>query len=58
MRATFTGSQDADNAIDMDFMGFLMEMPLRDIFNFQLASLPMSPEELVDRLLAQLHQNH
>ncbi len=58
MQATFGGGQDGDNTIGMETMGFLMELPLRDIFYFQEATMPMSPEDLVDGLLAQVSQNN
>ena len=34
-------------------MGFLMEMPLLRILNFQPEALPMPAEQIVDSLLAQ-----
>jgi len=58
MRATFGGGQNGDNSIGMETMGFLMELPLRDIFYFQENALPMPPEDLVDSLLAQVGQNN
>jgi beta-glucosidase len=58
MQATFSGGQDGDSAIGMETMGFLMELPLRDIFYFQENALPMPPEDLVDGLLAQVSQNN
>jgi beta-glucosidase len=36
-------------------MSFMLELPLRDVFYFQGAELPMAPEELLDGLLAQVH---
>ncbi len=58
MQATFGGGQGEDNAIGMETLGFLMELPLRDIFYFQENALPMPPEDLVDVLLAQLTTPH
>ena len=58
MQATFGGGQGEDNAIGMETLGFLMELPLRDIFYFQENALPMPPEDLVDGLLAQVNQNN
>jgi beta-glucosidase len=58
MQAIFSRGQDGDRTIDMDTMSFMMSMPLRDILHFQGAALPMSPEELVDGLLAQVSQNN
>jgi beta-glucosidase len=58
MRATFDAGQDEEGGIGMETMNFMMELPLRDIFYFQEASLPMPPEDLVDSLLAQVSQNN
>jgi beta-glucosidase len=58
MKATFSGGQDGDNSIGMETMGFLMELPLRDIFYFQENALPMPPEDLVTSLLAQVNQSN
>jgi beta-glucosidase len=57
-QATFGGGQGEDNAIGMETLGFLMELPLRDIFYFQENALPTPPEDLVDSLLTQVNQNH
>jgi beta-glucosidase len=54
MQATFGGGED--EGVGMDAMGVLMEMPLLGVLHFQDGSLPMSPEELVDGLLAQVGQ--
>jgi beta-glucosidase len=58
MQATFGGGQDGDSTTGMEMMGFLMELPLRDIFYFQENALQMPPEDLVDSLLAQVNQNN
>jgi beta-glucosidase len=58
IQATIGGGQEDGSAVDMDTMFFLMELPLRDLFHFQEAALPMSPEEIVDGLLAQVSQNN
>jgi hypothetical protein len=58
IQATIGGGQEGGSAVDMDTMVFLMELPLRDLFHFQEAALPMSPEEIVDGLLAQVSQNN
>ena len=58
MQATFSGGQGGDSAIGMETLGFLMELPLRDIFYFQENALPMPPEDLVEGLLAQANQNN
>ena len=41
--------------IGMDAMGFLMDMPLRDVLSFRENALPMPAGEIVDGLLTQLH---
>jgi beta-glucosidase len=55
MRATFGGGEDGDSASGMEMMGFMMELPLRDILYFQENARPMPPEETVDGLLAQVN---
>ena len=52
MRANFGGTEQ----IGMDPMGFLMDMPLTGFFSFQGSSVPTSPEEMVDELLAKVHR--
>ena len=49
---------DAGEAAGMDPSGWLMEVPLRNVLHFQEKTLPLSPEELVDGLLAQVRQNN
>jgi beta-glucosidase len=39
----------------MDMLGFMMEMPLMGMLQFQAAMLPQAPEEIVAGLLAQAH---
>jgi hypothetical protein len=34
---------------------FMLELPLRDVFYFQGVKLPVPPEDMLDRLLAQVH---
>ena len=58
MRATFDAHKVEVGDIGMETLGFLMELPLRDIFYFQENTLPMPPEDLVDGLLAQVSQNN
>ena len=58
VKAAFGGGQDGGGAVGMDSMGFLMEMPLLDILHFQENALPMSPEDMVDSLLAQVIQSN
>jgi beta-glucosidase len=53
MQAAFGGGEG--EAIGMDTMGFLMQMPLLGMLHFQEGALPAPPEEMVDGLLAQVH---
>ena len=53
MRATIGG----DEAIGMDPMGFLMDTPLMNLLHFLGDASPTSPEEMVDGLLAKVHNN-
>jgi beta-glucosidase len=50
-------SQGGDSRIDRGFTDYLMSLPLRDVLHFQEAALTVSPEELVDDLLAKVSQN-
>jgi len=54
MQAAFGGGEGED--IGMDTKNFLMEMPLLRVLHYQESTLPMSPEDLVDGLLAQVSQ--
>ncbi len=53
IKAAFGGGEEAG----MDTLGFLMDMPLLGVLDFQGSALPMPPEDLVDGLLAQVRQN-
>ena len=53
MRATIGG----DEAIGMDPMGFLMDTPLMGLLHFLGSSMSTSPEEMVEELLAKVHNN-
>jgi beta-glucosidase len=53
MRANFGG--EGGEQIGMDPMGFMMDMPLTGLMHFLGSSMPTSPEELVDDLLARVH---
>lgn len=46
---------DDNAAIGMDMMGFMLDMPLLSILHFQESALPMPADELVAKLLAQVH---
>jgi len=54
MQAIFGGGEGSEG-IGMEVLGFLMDMPLLDVFEFQENTLPASPEEMVAELLAQVH---
>jgi beta-glucosidase len=51
--ATF-GGEDSEST-GMEVSSFLMDMPLLDAFESQGNTLPASPEEMVAKLLAQIH---
>ena len=51
MQTVFGGSEQ----IGMDPMGFLMDTPLSGLFHFLGSVMPISPEEMVDDLLAKVH---
>jgi hypothetical protein len=44
----------AEESIGIDMMGYLMDLPLLSIFQFQEESLPMPADALVEGLLAQV----
>ena len=54
MGASF-GSDGEGEMIGMDMLGFIMEMPLGGLLNFQDQMLPSSPEKIVDDLLKAAH---
>ncbi len=45
----------ADGEPDMDFMQFLLDVPLPDMLEFQGDALPAAPEMIVNGLLQQVH---
>ncbi len=53
MQANFGGEEGKQTGLDPT--GFLMDTPLVDLFHFLGGSIPKSPEEMVDELLAQVH---
>ncbi|MBN1920875.1 MAG: glycoside hydrolase family 3 C-terminal domain-containing protein [Anaerolineae bacterium] len=53
MRAMFGGGEE-EGGIGMDVMGFLLDMPLRDVLEFQGNLLPMSADDIVAGLLKQV----
>jgi beta-glucosidase len=52
LRASFGGDSET---IGMDPMGFFMDMPLPGLLHFLGDSVPISPEEIVDELLARVY---
>jgi beta-glucosidase len=52
LRASFGG--DGGESIGMDPMGFMMDTPLAGVLHFLGGSMPVSPEEMVDELLARV----
>jgi beta-glucosidase len=54
MSSTFGGNEEGD-AIGMDMTGFMMEMPLLSMLQFQESHLPKPSHEIVDGLLKQVH---
>ncbi len=47
---------DESDAIGMDMLGFIMQTPLLSVLGFQESALPMPADDLVDGLLAQVHE--
>jgi beta-glucosidase len=52
------GEDETSKAAGMDTLGFLMDMPLLNVLHFQENELKESPENIVDRLLAQVYSMH
>ena len=53
--AMFSGGEGDTGGIGMDPTGFMMEMPLLSLLQFQEGGLPMPAETIVDMLLQQAH---
>jgi len=49
------GGEDGENAIGMDFIDMLGDMPLVSVLMWQQGAIPMHPEDFVDGLLKQVH---
>jgi beta-glucosidase len=56
MAAMFGAEKDEGADIGMDMTGFLMEMPLLSIFQFQEDALPATAVDMVDMLLKTVHE--
>jgi beta-glucosidase len=54
MQAILGGA--GSEGIGMDLSGFMMDMPFTDMLHFFGGSLPNSPEDIVDGLLARVHE--
>jgi beta-glucosidase len=57
-RKTFGGGDERygnENAIGMDIMDMINDMPLVSVLKFQQTALPMPAEEMVESLLKQVH---
>ncbi len=55
MAAAFGAPEEGSGNIGMDMTGFLMEMPVMSLLQFNEDQLPGTPEQMVDEMLAQLH---
>ncbi len=48
--------EDGSDAIGMDVLGFMLDMPLLSMLQFDESQLPMPAREIVDTLLAQVKE--
>jgi beta-glucosidase len=55
MRKMFGGGEGDESGIGLDVMEMMGDMPLLSALMWHRSTLPMHPEDLVDRLLAQVH---
>jgi beta-glucosidase len=55
IRKRFGGGEGAESAIGVDAMHMRGDMPLVSVLMWHRDSVPMHPEDFVDRLLAQVH---
>ena len=53
MAASF-GNDGSDSIIGMDMLGFMLDMPLLGLLEFQEQALPMPADQLVDGMLSQV----
>lgn len=51
----FSNDDAGDNSMDMDLVGFLLDLPLRNFFHFQEGSLTQPPDDITNMLLQQVH---
>jgi len=54
--AMFSGGEGGEGGIGMDPTGFMMEMPLLSLLQFQEGGLPMPADAIVDLLLQRAHE--
>ena len=52
----FDEGEDGSDAIGMDVLGFMLDMPLISMLQFDESQLPMPAGEIVDTLLAQVNK--
>ncbi len=55
MSAMFGGGDNGEGGIGMEMQGFLLEMPLLSLLEFQESALPRPAAEIVDDLLTRVH---
>jgi beta-glucosidase len=55
MLKRFAGDDGEEGGIGISIMDMMGDMPLVSVLMWQKSTLPMHPEDLVDRLLAQVH---
>ncbi len=56
MSQSMGGDSDGSEMMGIDMMSMMKDMPLLSILHFQEAALPAAPEQIVNRLLHQVHQ--
>jgi beta-glucosidase len=56
MAGLFGAGEENSHAIGMDMEGFMLDMPLLDLFQFNESGLPQPASDLVDSLLADVHR--
>jgi beta-glucosidase len=55
MTAMFGGGDSGEGGIGMEMQGFMLEMPLLSLLEFQEGALPRPAVEIVDDLLKQVY---
>lgn len=54
--ATIMGTDENEEGIGMDMMGFMMDMPVYDILHFSDSVSSVPADEVIEQLLAQVHR--